>query len=79
MNNESRLNFGEVVDRVFWGVMIALGAYVANQAGSINKNISELNEKIAVLIEKVANQEKRNDNQDARILNLEEKRNKSRE
>lgn len=77
--DDGRLKFGDVVDRVFWSFILAIAAYVANQAGAINKNISELNEKVAVVLEKVANQEKRNDTQDIRILHLEEKAQKSRE
>lgn len=70
-DSQGRLDFGGMVDRSFWGILIAIGAYIANQSGSINQNISELNQKIGVIFEKISNQEKRLDMQREKMIEIE--------
>jgi hypothetical protein len=62
--NESRLVFGDFVDKVFWAVISGFLFWIA-------MSITSLNEKIAVIVTQIEFQNKINDDHGRRIETLE--------
>lgn len=70
---EKRLNFGHLVDRVFWGLMTSVAIYAASQIRDMSNSIASLNEKMAVVIVQLSDTERRLDAQSRRIEKLEDR------
>lgn len=70
----SRMNFSQWVDKLFWVLLAFFANTIAHEAAEINQNITILNDKMATLVANVGNQEKRLDSMDFRIQSLETSR-----
>lgn len=62
----NRIVFGDVVDRVFWGLLVSVSAYGVFQIQALNKSVAELNQSMAVLMYQVPDQLKRLERIEAR-------------
>lgn len=56
-----RLDFGQLVDRIFWALVCAILYYGVDQLRDLSKSVNTLNEKIAVVVSQVGSHEKRLD------------------
>ena len=54
-----RLIFGDYVDRIFWGLLIAVCIYASNQIRDLNRSVEKLNVSIAVITTKLLSIEDR--------------------
>jgi division protein CdvB (Snf7/Vps24/ESCRT-III family) len=70
----SRMNFSQWIDKIFWVLLAFFANTIVNEASEMNKNIKLLNDKMATLVANVGNQEKRLDSMDYRIQSLEASR-----
>jgi len=70
----TRIVFGDIVDRVFWGLLVAVSAFGVAQIQNLSSGVSKLNENMAIVITKLGYQDKAINNHEARILKLEEKK-----
>lgn len=68
-----RLDFGHLVDRLFWALLTVAALYVAGQIKAMSENVAQLNEKMAVVLEKIIFTERRADSVEKRIEKVEDK------
>lgn len=69
---DKRMDFGHWVDRVFWGLMVAVALYASTQLRSLSESVSNLNEKMAVVVVKLNYSEERQNTTDRRVDKLED-------
>lgn len=67
------MDFSKFMDRVLWGLLVAVGAYCASQIQNATTSINSLNEKMAVVISQMSTQSKSIDDHEARIRALEKR------
>jgi hypothetical protein len=67
----SRIVFGDIVDRVFWGLLVAVAAFGVAQIQDLSSGVAELNKNMATVITKLGYQDKALDNHESRIHKLE--------
>jgi hypothetical protein len=67
----NRVVFGDIVDRVFWGLLVAIASFGVLSIQNLSNGVSKLNENMAVVIAKLGYQDKVLDNHEARIHTLE--------
>lgn len=68
---EARLDFGDIIDRTFWGLLIAIASYGVMQIQDLSKSVAELNQNMAVVLSKMSDSEKRLDKDENRLERLE--------
>jgi len=74
MEDLKRLDFGQVVDKIFWGMMTGAAVFVATKVNSLTDSVSQLNASVAVIIERTGNQQKAVDALNDRVFKLESKK-----
>jgi CII-binding regulator of phage lambda lysogenization HflD len=57
----TRIVFGDFVDRIFWGLLVVVSSYGVVQIQSLSANVAKLNESMAVVLEKMSNTKDRMD------------------
>jgi cell division protein FtsL len=72
MDELKRLDFGQVVDKIFWGLITATAVFVATKVNTLTDSVSQLNSSVAVIIERTGNQQKQMDALQSRVVRLEE-------
>lgn len=65
-----RLEFGHLIDRVFWALITASVVYAAAQLKAVSDSVEQLNIKMAVVISQITYAEKRADAQDELIKSI---------
>jgi len=70
----NRIVFGDIVDRIFWGLLVAITSFGVLSIQSLSNGVAKLNENMAVVITKLGYQDKVLDNHEGRLSKLEEKR-----
>jgi hypothetical protein len=70
----TRIVFGDIVDRVFWGLLVAVAAFGVAQIQDLSGGVAKLNENMATVITKLGYQDKAIDNHESRIHKLEERK-----
>lgn len=70
----NRIVFGDMVDRIFWGLLVAIGTFMVVSVKDLSEGVAKLNENMAVVISKLGYQDKKIDNHEERIHNLERKK-----
>lgn len=68
---ENRLDFGKFIDKAFWALITASVIFAANELKSIGNNVSELNEKMAVVLTRLSDTDRRTEQIEHRIHDLE--------
>lgn len=71
MEELKRLDFGQVVDKIFWGLLTGAAVFVATKVNTLTDSVSQLNASVAVIIERTGNQQKIIDSVSDRVLKLE--------
>ncbi len=66
-NGKGRLDFGHLVDKMFWAAITGILYYGVQQIGDLSKSVAELNQKMAVVVTQVQFHEKRLDFLDSEI------------
>lgn len=67
----TRIVFGDIVDRVFWGLLVAVAAFGVAQIQNLSGGVQELNKNMAIVITKLGYQDKALSNHEDRIHKLE--------
>lgn len=71
MEELKRLDFGQVVDKVFWALLTGAAVFVASKVNALTDSVSQLNSSVAVIIERTGNQQKTIDFLTDRVFKLE--------
>jgi hypothetical protein len=69
-----RVVFGDFVDRIFWGLLVAIASFGVVSIQSLSTGVAKLNENMAVVIAKLSYQDKTLDSHEIRIYKLEVKK-----
>lgn len=68
-----RLVFGDFIDRIFWALLVGVGAYGVHEIQKLSENVAALNQSMAVVLEKMGSTKERVDKIENRVDDLEKR------
>jgi len=69
-----RLDFGHLVDKVFWAVLTSASLYVAHEIGEMGHSIEKLNVSMAVVLYQLTENKEHFERLEQRVERIEAKR-----